>query len=409
MKSKKTKLPGFADKILKRILPEKIINTAIGDYEELYANIREDQGRLKAELWIYAQILRSILPYMFNIICWRSTMLKNYLKIAFRNLKRNKGFSFITISSLSVGITCTMLIVLWVQDELSFDRFHENTEDIYRVITETQAADQIYSKPAVPTPLVTTLKDEYPEVLNVCRFRGGFSDWRVQYGEKIFINDRVGIADPSFFELFSFRLLKGNPENALTERYSIVLTEGMADKYFDNEEPMGKQLLIAGSRTSMTVTGVMENIPQNSHMQFDFIIPIENMDYWWSEDFTDWGRLRFNAFIQLSDDASGEEFSDKISDIVKQHHPETGITRTYLQPLIDAHFSQDFTQDNENFGKSNIMYIYALSILAAILLFIACINYMNLSTARSVYRSKEIGVRKVTGAYRSDIIKQVFT
>ncbi|MCP4725837.1 MAG: FtsX-like permease family protein, partial [bacterium] len=207
----------------------------------------------------------------------------------------------------------------------------------------------------------------------------------------------------------SFRLLKGNPENALTERYSIVLTEGMVDKYFENEEPMGKLILIAGTRTAMTVTGVMENIPQNSHMQFDFIIPIENMDYWWSEDFKDWGRMRFNAYVQLLDNVSGEEFSDKISDIVKQHHPETGITRTWLQPLRDVHFNPVLSQDIENFGKSNIIYIYALSILAAILLLIACINYMNLSTARSVYRSKEIGVRKVTGAYRSDIIKQVFT
>ncbi len=397
----------FAEKILRQILPDKIINTAIGDYEEIFTEIYLERGSFAAQRWIIYQILMSLFPFVYSTICWRATMLMNYLKFAIRNLKRNKVFSSITISSLSVGVACSMMIFIWVKDELSFDKFHKNYDSLYRVITETEAAGQIYRKPAVPTPLVVTIQDEYPEILNTCRFRGGFTGWLVRYGEKSFINDRVGMADPSFFEMFSFKFLEGDPKTALNERYSIIITEDMAKKYFDDEKSLGKQLILTGTRTAMTVKGVIENIPKNSHLQFDFLIPIENMDYWWSEDFNNWERMRFNAYVQLIENTEGAEFSQKISDIVKRHYPETAITRTYLQRLKDVHFDSEFSQDEENFGKGNKTYVLALSALAVILILIACINYINLSTARSIYRSKEIGIRKTTGANRSDIIKQI--
>jgi len=330
-------------------------------------------------------------------------MFKNYLKITLRNIKKHKGFSFINVIGLAIGMAICILMLLWVRDELSFDRFHKNVDKIYRVISEIHTADHISLNARTPNPLGPTLKEKYPEIINFARFQG-FDGWLVKYEDKAFINDNLGTADPSFFEMFSFPFIKGNPKTALRDRYSIVITENMAKKYFGNEDPMGKVLKIADD---FTVTGVIQNIPENSHLHFDCIFPIENMESFWHENFNDWQRVKFYTYIQLSENSTSKAVNQKIANVVKDRLQNSN-TELFLQPLKDVHLRSDFEWDLDNYAQGSMTYIYIFTLVAFCILLIACINFMNLSTARSMQRAKEVGMRKVSGAQRGDLVKQFF-
>jgi putative ABC transport system permease protein len=330
-------------------------------------------------------------------------MLRNYLLIAFRNINKFKGYSFINIAGLACGMAFFILISLWVRDELNFDRFHEHADDIYRLISEVQVGDEITLSARTPNPLGPALAAEYPEVINFTRTQG-VENWFVQCGEKQFLNDTVACADPSFFEMFTFPFVKGNPKTALKDRYSIVITESMARKYFGNEDPMGKVIKV--HYVEYKVTGVLKDIPRNSHIMFDCIFPIINMTRYWSVDFNDWKRyLRFYTYVQLRQNTSREEFAKRILTISQKHAPELNI-KVYLQPLADIHLRSSLKWDLDNYNQGNINYVYIFSLVAFFFLLVACINFMNLSTARSTNRSKEIGIRKVVGANRKILIQQ---
>ncbi|HEX9974328.1 MAG TPA: ABC transporter permease [bacterium] len=330
-------------------------------------------------------------------------MFKNYLKIALRNIKKHKGFSFINVTGLAIGMAICILMLLWVRDELSFDRFHENGDQIYRVVSEIHTADHISRNARTPNPLGLTLKAKYPEIINFVRFQG-FDQWLVKYEDKSFINDNLGTADPSFFEMLSFPFIKGDPKTALKDKNSIVITENMAKKYFGDEDPMGKVLKIL---EDFTVTGVIKNIPENSHFHFDCIFPIEIMESFWETNFDDWRAIRFYTYLQLGKNNSGEMVSQKIANVVRDHLPSSN-TKIYLQPLRDVHLRSDFEWDLDNYAQGSMTYIYIFTLVAFCILLLACINFMNLSTARSMQRAKEVGMRKVSGAQRSDVIKQFF-
>ncbi|UCE18441.1 MAG: ABC transporter permease [Gemmatimonadota bacterium] len=330
-------------------------------------------------------------------------MVNNYLITAIRNIRKHKVFSCINITGLAVGMSVCMLILLWVQDELSFDSFHEHTDDIYRVISEIHTADHMSHNARTPNPLGPILKEDFPEIVNFARFQG-FDGWLVQSGDKSFINDNLGTADPSFFEIFSFPFLQGDPKTALQDRYSIVITEGMAKKYFGDEDPMGKVLTI---HHDYTVTGIIENVPENSHLHFDCIFPLKNMEYFWDENFDDWERIKYYTYVQVQPKSSHKIVSQKISNVIRENFPQSNTT-VYLQPLKDIHLRSDFEWDLDNYAQGNITYLYIFALTALCILLIACINFMNLSTARSAKRAQEVGIRKVSGARRLDIVRQFF-
>ena len=336
-------------------------------------------------------------------IHYGTVMLHNYLITALRNIGKHKTFSFINVTGLATGIAVCMLMILWVQDELSFDRFHEYSGNIYRVISEIHTADHISHNARTPNPLGPTLKENFPEIVNFARFQG-FDGWLVQYRNKSFINDNLGTADPSFFEIFSFPFIQGEPKTALKDRSSIVITESMAKKYFGDEDPMGKELTI---HHNYTVTGIIENVPENSHLHFDCVFPLENMEYFWDENFDDWERLWYYTYIQLQKDTSQKTAERKISTVIREHLPESN-TQIYLQPLKDIHLRSNFEWDLDNYAQGNITYVYIFTLTALSILLIACINFMNLSTARSTKRAKEVGMRKVSGARKKDIILQFY-
>jgi putative ABC transport system permease protein len=319
-------------------------------------------------------------------------MLRNHIKVALRQLARQKGYSFIKIMGLSIGMACFILIGLWVRDELSFDQFHQKKDRIFRILNRTENGDLI---PSPTYALAPALKSQYPEVEEFSRvwfWHGSL----IKHGDKSFEEDRIYMADPGFFRMFSFPFIKGDPETALADRNAIVLTEDAALKYFGTEDPIGKMLYLAEDRADFTVTGVIENIPPNSHMQFDFVIRVEFLG---EDRLARWEEWIGPCYILLRPDASASAFTAKIADIYKENVDPEVTFSPVLQPLTRVHLYE--------FGApGSIKKVYIFSVIAVFILIMACINFMNLTTARSSQRAKEVGMRKVIGALRSQIIRQ---
>jgi predicted permease len=333
-------------------------------------------------------------------------LFKNYLKIAFRNIKRYKGYSFINIAGLAMGMACCILILLWVRDELSFDRFHNNLDNIHRVIRQEQEIAEAGKDALTSPPLAAALKEKYPGITHVTRF-GSWGQWLVTYGEKKFYETMYRCADPDFFEMFNFPFVKGNPKKALLNTYSVLLTEKMAEKYFGNENPIGKTLNI-NKQFDVTVTGVIKNVPGNSTLTFDFIFPFRILvgkELLGEKTGKNWGFNSFSTFVMLNKSSSAKELGPKIAGIFKEQNEEDKDL-ALLQPFKDIHLYSNIKYDLDNVG--DIKYVTIFSLLALFVLIIACINFMNLTTAKSAKRAKEVGLRKVIGARRWQLIKQFF-
>ncbi|MGD8540412.1 MAG: ABC transporter permease, partial [Candidatus Aminicenantes bacterium] len=272
---KRTSPQKLAERIL-GILSSSKKAGILGDAEEEYHMILSEKGRFKADVWYVWQILKPI-PFLIRMtLYWRFIMFKNYLKIAFRNIKRQKGYSFINITGLAVGMACCLFILFYVLYEFTYDTFHEDADRIYRVAMEFRAKDQpIKYAATTPPPVAPAILDNFAEVEYAVRITqvSGI----VKHGEKQFFEDRIFYADQSFFNVFSFPIIKGNPETALKEPYTAVLTESIAEKYFGSEDPVGKTISI-NHRRDYKITGVVKDVPPNSHFSFNFLFsfaPIE--------------------------------------------------------------------------------------------------------------------------------------
>jgi ABC-type antimicrobial peptide transport system permease subunit len=329
----------------------------------------------------------------------------NYFKIAVRKIRQQKGYTLINISGLSVGLACCAIMLLWVRNEKSFDSFHINRESIYRLIKETSSNGKMILDARIPYPLAETILRKTPEVKNYTRYQG-VDGWKINYGDKFFYNDFLSTADSSFFEIFTFPFVKGDPKTALKDRNSIVITESMARKYFGDEEPMGKVLTMIEGRYAFTVTGVIKDVPKNSHLRFDCIIPIVNFWEWWEGREGDWGMIMFYTYLQLQSNSSASSVGQKIADVLNENVPgqKAGIR---MQQLMDVHLRSNFGWDLDNFEQGSQSTITIFSYAALAILLLAMINFINLSTARSSSRAKEVGLRKVNGASRINIILQL--
>lgn len=401
---KKRKPPRIGSWLLKRLTEYHDSYSSLGDFEEEFHLIAEKRNALRASLWYWMQIGIAIPHYVSLIIYWRLSMFHNYLKIAYRHFKKYKAYSMINVIGLAIGMACCILMTLWITDELSYDRFHEHSDRLYRIITETELGDQINRLPQASYPLGPLLKEKYPEVVDYVLYTGGYTGWQIRYGDVVFANERIGFGGPSFFNMFSFPFIQGNPETALQERYTVILTETFARKVFGEQDPIGQVMQM--SDTDMTVTGIVADIPANSHLQFDFIIPMINQERWREQEFDNW-EMGSPCYIQLGEGVSSKAFEKKIAHIVNEYH-DKGKTTIHLQSMTRVHLHSDFIWDMSNTGKGDINSVRIFSISAICILLIACMNFINLSTARSANRSKEVGLRKVIGARRHDIIKQFF-
>ncbi len=395
------KPPKLAEILLRRILPDGSWDTPIGDFEEFYNSLARESGIVKVKLWYWGQVLKLIPSKVSNSIYWSVQMFKNYMKVAFRNIARYRGFSFINITGLAVGMACCILIFLWVEDEKSFDQFHEKGENLYIVATKIKYGSHTSTSSGTPSALGPALKNEYPEIVNSVRFcNGPHALYFATNGKKL--REEVEAVDPSFLQIFSFPLVLGDPEKALNDPHSLVMSEEMAAKYFGTDDPLGQTIRV-NNTYDFTVTGVLRNVPHNSILQFDYLVPIAFLQELWSSPrlLDRWYDLSFTTFVELEDNVSPEVFSSKITDRINREFPRDDVkpflwsfTKIYLHGL--------------GTGGGRILRVRMLSMVALFVLVIACINFMNLTTARSGVRAKEIGMRKVTGAHRIDIVKQFF-
>jgi len=327
-------------------------------------------------------------------------MFKNYLMIAFRLIKKNKLFSFINIFGLAIGLATCLLILLWINDELSYDRFHQNGEHVYKVVCSDILANDKY---AVTTPaLAPALIQEFPEVVAATRYYE-LGNLVVKYGDQKSLEDDVAFVDPQFLTIFSFPLIQGDPQTALSAPLSTVLTESQAQKYFGAEDPVGKTITIAG-RYDFKVTGLMEDPPLNSHLRFDMLVPVEFLEeFGW--DLEQWDRFFIDTYVQLHPESPVVE-KEKLSGYIHTKIEDSDNLELFLFPIHDIHLR---SSDIGGMGRTgNIKNVYLFSIISLFILLIACINFMNLSTTQSKKRIKEIGMRKVVGASRKDIIKQFY-
>lgn len=398
--SKRQKPPRAALWILKRFVFPYTELPLIGDLEEEFRLHVSEGERTKARARFWLQVVKS-LPFMFrNFIYWSGQMLKNYMKIAWRNLRRHRAYSFINISGLAIGMACCMLILLWVQDELSFDRFHENANDIYRIIQDINFSDHSTSWAINQGPLGPSLENDFPEIIDSCRMTG--RGVTITYGDMRY-DEVLGMVDGSFLSMFSFPLVQGNPETALSDPQSIVFSEEMAEKYFPDENPLGQTVRV-DNRFDFLVTGVIETMPLNSHFRYDFLIPFV-FGREWNYTVDSWGNSSFNTYVQLQNGVPAQDVIQKISGYLFDKPTIEKDARLNLQPLKRIHLHSDYEYDR---AHGDIAYVRLFSLIAFFILLIACINFMNLTTARSANRAREVGMRKVAGAYRSDIVKQFY-
>ena len=327
-------------------------------------------------------------------------MFKNYLTIALRVLRRNKVIAFINIAGLAVGMVCAALILLYVRHELSYDQYHLNKKNIYRLVTGVQgAAYQAIAK--VPGPWGVAAQRDLPEVRNVARFVF-LNETLVSRSEKRFYETGGFYADSTVFEVFSFPLIQGNPKAALTRPNTIVISEDFAKKYFAEEEALG-QTLTFDAQNEFQVTGVLSNVPTNSHFTFDFLV---SMATYSNPRRDNWQWNQYYTYLLLNDGASPGAVAAKFPAMLSTYIDEklaAGYAQS-LQPLIGIHLHSNLFREMQT--NSDIPYVYMISAVGFFILLIACINFMNLTTARATTRAKEVGVRKVSGAGRMHLIKQ---
>ncbi len=392
-------LPRLAFWLLRRVLPRQDFIYLNGNFEDIYENMVQTEYRFKAGIWIWREILKSLPGFLYSALYWRMMMFRNYFIMTLRNIRKHTLYSIINIAGLSLGLAVCLLIFLWVQNEFGYDRFHVNRDDIAQVYSELQyssGSSQINTGSYFP--LAKVLKSECPEIVDAIRYEF-VTGLLLRGGEKQFMNDIVGLADPTFFDIFSFPFIKGNPKTALKENYSVVLTEKMAKKYFGNEDPIGKTLTL-NNELDILVTGVIEDVPPQSSLQFDCIAPYL---FRFAPDFKEpehWGGNPLQTYILLNKSIDYVEVEKKITSIVEKHAQwETAKVTFHLHPLLKKHMYSPQ-------GGGLIQSVAIYSAVALFVLFIACINFMNLSTAKAATRVKEVGVRKVVGARKTDLIRQ---
>ncbi len=348
-------------------------------------------------------------------------MIRNYLKVAWRNLVKNKTFSIINIVGLASGLACFILIALYVTDELSYDKFNEKIDRIYRINSDIEFGGNKLHMTVTPDPMAAALKQDYPQVESYCRIYASGGSKLLKKGNTFINEAKVAHADSTFFDLFTLPAIYGDTKTALDEPNSVVITESTAIKYFSSTDVIGNFIETNdNSKTLYKVTAVIKDIPRNAHFDFDFIFSMENVDY-------DWGQFlsnNFHTYLLLKPGTDYQEFEKNFIPFIDKYVlPQAqqfmnvksmdemranGNKLEYsLMPVKDIHLYSD--RFPELAVNGNIQYVYIFSAVALFILLLACVNFMNLSTARSSGRAKEVGIRKVMGSEKKSLIAQFIT
>ena len=343
-------------------------------------------------------------------------MFLNYILIAIRNLLKNRVYTLINITGMAIGIACSIFILLFVNHELSYDRFHTKAERIFRVGVSGKFSGNEFNQAVTAQPMAQTLVSDYPEVENVVRIRK-YGDWLVTYKDNKFHEENILFADSTFFKIFDFKLLKGDPESVLKETRSMVMTESMARKYFGDEDPVGKMIKLETDTSLFRITGLMEDVPVNSHIHFNAVGSLHTyarpeQEFWVSHNFYTYiltdgvtsEEALEDKFVSIIEKYVGPAIEDVLGMSMEALEEQGDFFGYFLQPLKEIHLNSSLDYEFEPNGNKVLVYIFI--IIAALILIVACINFTNLSTARSASRSKEVGIRKLAGAQKPILVSQ---
>ena len=373
----------------------------VGDVEELYNIHKERKGVFKANLYLMTQVVRSIPYFIQSSVYWGVAMLGNYLKIAFRNLLKYKLNSGINILGMAVALSVCFLILMFVQDELSYDQYHKNKERIYRVINN----ESLWQSPME----AKTFIQNFPEIEEAVRIhpRDGM---QVEYENRKFLEDNIIYADEAFFRVFTFNFIAGDEVNSLSSLGKAVITEEIAKKYFGKTNPIGKRIEIE-NESEFVVTGVVEKMPHNSHIHYNIFLSIGDDIALWGEDWaSNWGWQNFPTYVMLKPGTDPVQLSAKLTELVNDRRtlaPEDKSPNYSLKKITDIHLYPAEVK-NPLEPQGDITYVVILASIAGFILLIACFNYTNILTANAATRLKEVGIKKVIGATRSQLTKQFF-
>ncbi|MEQ8549476.1 MAG: ABC transporter permease [Cyclobacteriaceae bacterium] len=397
-----------------------------GDLLELFEGRVSNKGYVKAKWFFFWEVVKLFRPGIIRSFSgtYRMNnydMFRNNLKIGWRNLLRNKGFFAINTGGLATGIATCLVIMLFVADELSYDSYNEKSSEIVRVVLKGKMGDEIIKEAVTQAPVGATLQREFPEVLLSARMRD-FGTPKASYQNNTFRDGRFAFVDHDFFSLFTLPLIKGNPATALKEPNTMVITQALASKYFGEENPLGKVLDFEEWNEHFTVSGVIEEVPQNSHFHFDFFASMEGLSH---AKEPRWLESNYHTYLLLAKGYDYKELEPKLPAILQKYMgPQLMETMgmsmesfsekgnhigLFLQPLTDIHLFSDFSSYSELEPGGDIKSIYIFGAIALFMLLVACINFMNLSTASASKRAKEVGIRKVLGSAKRQLLIQFLT
>ncbi|MGD2246139.1 MAG: ABC transporter permease [Candidatus Aminicenantes bacterium] len=374
------------------------------DIREVYQQLIECGPKWRAKAWFSIRVIESVPSLIKDIFYWRFLMITNYFKIALRNFQRHKGYSLINIAGFATGMACCLLILIYVRHETSYDKYHKDVDRVYRIAQDirTKTANRAF---APISPMVApTLKADFPQVEHAARILIA-RNRLVKRGDVFFYEDRFMWADQELFDVITIPFIKGYPAEALTRPQTVVITERMSQKYFGHADPLGEILQI--NQRDYEVTGVVANSPKNTHIKYDLIASLETLADW--DEMTNWYSTMFFTYLKLYPNVNVEEFAQQASRLADKYVGAQlknwgSVYHYFLQPISSIHLHSHIRYDIEPSG--NRLYVYIFAFVGLFILLIASLNFMNLSTARSASRAKEVGLRKVVGAQKRQLIGQ---
>lgn len=405
--------PGWPDKFLGWFCHDDHLEILRGDVYELYEERLESMKKWKADLLFILDVLGLCRPFAFKKRSQNSTqiaMFKNYLKITYRTFVKQKVYSFLNVSGLAIGLACCILICFYIFDELSYDTFHSKSDRIYRVLEKFESEGVGEHSASLPFPTGPALKMDFErqveQVVRFFNFQSPSLALANKAADKGFNEPNIFFADSTLFDVFDFALIAGDKSTALSEPNSILITRSMAIKYFRDEDPMGKTLEFQGNQ-NLLITGVLEDTPNNAHFKFDFIISFSSLKQSFGGGYpSTWYWNPCWTYMVLNENTSKQEFEAQLPEFVLKYFPDfiKEDIELQLQPIEDIHLHSKL--DYEITANSDIKNVYIFGLVAIIVLIIASINFINLSTARANKRAKEVGVRKSLGSPKSQLINQ---
>jgi len=404
MKTPLLRPPKFTRWMIRNLSGSRINESVAGDLDEEFSEIAAASGKIKARFWYYRQWLLLFPACILYPVFWSAVMLRNYSKILFRNMKRHKGFTFINIAGLAAAFTCCIFIILFVRFELSFDKFHKDHDRLYRVSLNMKNLTGDHITAASSPLFAPKLRESYPQVEAAVRLLSRPAQ-SVAYQDKMFFERRIIYAEPELFDVFALHFIWGAPADALNRPNTAVLTQGVSRRYFNEKNPLGEKLTIDG--TDYEVTGVIRDLPLNSHMRLGILLSMKNITD--NERTMHYHNTNFYTYVKLATEVDHGEFSQQIRFLAHDYFDQELKERNtqficLLQPVKDIHLFSHL--QGEFSAPGNPQYLSIFSLVGGLILLIAGMNFTNLSTARSGQRSGEIGIRKVAGAHRCHLLFQ---